>query len=109
MHERLSLTPGLYELSVALSVSTSPPFCVDQDGEQGAYDVVLVATSDVPLCGMDFNGDNEVNVVDLLELIGHWGACDEPLPVLGPWDVDRDGVVGVTDLLALLVEWGPCV
>lgn len=48
-------------------------------------------------CG---NADNDVGVVDLLALLGHWGAP-------GPCDFDGGGA-GVTDLLKLLGMWGAC-
>ena len=54
-------------------------------------------------CPADTNGDNEVNVLDLLDLLGHWGACDEC-----PQDLNNNGAVDVADLLALLGQWGPC-
>lgn len=48
----------------------------------------------------DINGDGEVNVVDLLALIGVWGHCQGC-----PEDLDNNGVVNVTDLLMLLDNW----
>jgi len=47
----------------------------------------------------DFNGDEIVNVDDLLFLLKAWGS-DEA-------DTNQDGVTDVTDLLALLGAWGP--
>lgn len=48
----------------------------------------------------DVNGDGVVNTVDLLALIGSWGACPGC-----PEDLDGDGVVGITDLLLLVANW----
>ena len=55
-------------------------------------------------CLADTSGDGLVNVTDLLELLGAWGAC----PALCPPDNTGDGQVNVTDLLALLATWGVC-
>ncbi len=49
----------------------------------------------------DIDGDGVVGVVDLLLLLGAWGACDAC-----PADIDGDFSVGVPDLLALLGNWG---
>ncbi len=51
----------------------------------------------------DTNGDNVVDVVDLLVLLGSWGGCPGC-----PTDFNCDGVVGIEDLLAVLSIWGPC-
>lgn len=50
----------------------------------------------------DLDGDNEVGVTDLLQVLAEWGTDPG-----GPPDLDGDGTVGVTDLLALLAAWGP--
>ena len=49
----------------------------------------------------DLNGDDEVNVTDLLMLLGNWGCT-------GLGDINNDSVVNVTDLLLLLGAWGVC-
>lgn len=54
-------------------------------------------------CPQDLNGDNDVGVVDLLDLLGLWGVDPG-----GPPDFDGDGTVNVLDLLELLAAWGPC-
>lgn len=54
-------------------------------------------------CVGDFNSDGQVNVSDLLILLGSWGQG------LGnPADLNFDGVVDVSDLLLLFAAWGPC-
>jgi len=53
----------------------------------------------------DLDGDNDVDVVDLLTLLGQWGACPEP-PAECPADIDNSGDVNVSDLLTLLSNWG---
>jgi len=54
-------------------------------------------------CPGDLNGDNVVNVSDLLILLGAWGPC----PGCDA-DLNGDDVVNVSDLLILLGAWGAC-
>jgi len=53
-------------------------------------------------CPADLNGDGEVGVTDLLELIAAWGHSNSPA------DVNNDGLVDVSDLLELVGSWGIC-
>lgn len=57
-----------------------------------------------PIAG-DVNGDGQVNVTDLLAVIGAWGTC-QPAPSQCPADFNDDGVVNVTDLLTVVGNWG---
>ena len=50
-------------------------------------------------CG-DVNGDNIVNVGDLLEVINNWGGYDIDA------DVTLDGIVDVQDILFIVSAWG---
>jgi len=52
----------------------------------------------------DFNGDEIVDIDDLLILIEHWGT-DEPLCDIGPTPFG-DGIVDVQDLEVLMSYWG---
>ena len=79
-------------LQIALVVSNA------QSGVQGA----ALLTPMTPPCPADVTGDGVVNVVDLVEVIVHWG---EPG---GPADVDGSGTVDVQDLVAVILEWGSC-
>ena len=48
------------------------------------------------------DGDGEVNVLDLLAIIGFWGSS-------GPiGDINFDGTVDVIDLLGVIDAWGAC-
>lgn len=53
----------------------------------------------------DLNGDEQVDVFDLLELLGQWGPCPQGTPC--PADLTNSGGVDVHDLLFLLNHWGP--
>ena len=54
------------------------------------------------ICLGDVNGDLQVDVTDILAVVGTWGQSG------GPADVNGDGVVDVTDLLAVVNSWGAC-
>jgi probable HAF family extracellular repeat protein len=54
-------------------------------------------------CPADVDGDDAVNVPDLLAVLAAWGPCAGC-----PEDIDGDGIVGIDDLLAVLQAWGPC-
>lgn len=54
-------------------------------------------------CIGDVDGDGQVNVTDLLAVVGVWGLCDGC-----PADLDGSGVVDVTDLLTVVGNWGLC-
>ena len=59
-----------------------------------------------PTCAGDINagcGDGQVNIDDLLALIGLWGPC-----IGCPADIDQDGVVTALDLSSLIDGWGAC-
>ena len=66
--------------------------------------VVIAMWQSTPVwagCPGDVDADGQVDVTDLLALLGQWSTG-------GGADLDCDGVVGVTDLLELLAAWGPC-
>lgn len=48
-------------------------------------------------CEGDVDGDGQVGILDLLELLGSFGACPDKGEC--PADLDDDGFVGVSDLL----------
>lgn len=53
-------------------------------------------------CDEDINGNDAVDVGDVLIVLGYWGTTDPDADVTG------DGFVGVDDLLALIAAFGPC-
>jgi len=54
-------------------------------------------------CVGDVNGSGNVDITDLLAIIGAWGPC-----VGCSADLNGDDIVDVTDLLAIIAAWGPC-
>jgi hypothetical protein len=53
-------------------------------------------------CSADLNGDDVINVLDLLMVVGAFGNAG------GPEDINGDGIVNVVDLLLVIATWGPC-
>ena len=56
-----------------------------------------------PSCPEDINGDDVVNISDLLEIISSWGLCSGC-----DADINDDGTVNVSDLLMVIDAWGSC-
>jgi len=69
----------------------------DTQIEWGSGIIVAGAETDDVLG--DLNGDGNVGVEDLLQLLSQWGNTDVPA------DLDGSGTVGVNDLLILLGNW----
>ena len=53
-------------------------------------------------CIADMTGDYQVNVSDVLFMLGEWGQTDSPA------DINQDGIVDVSDLLIVIGSWGEC-
>lgn len=75
---------------------------LNPDGNTEAWIATLPELAES--CPADTNGDNSVNVTDLLAMLATWGPCPPPCPP----DINQDGSVNVTDLLAILGAWGAC-
>lgn len=75
---------------------------------QGTHAFILEPQD--PCCPADLDGSGDVNVKDMLILLGAWGPC----PDCGDCgaqcvaDIDCDCNVGQKDLLILDGAWGPC-
>jgi hypothetical protein len=68
----------------------------------GGGNRVIIVRGFTVSCPADINGDQVVDVLDLLAVLADWGnACV-------PADINRDGIVDVLDLLEVLGQWGPC-
>ena len=64
-------------------------------------------------CEFDLTGDGAVNAIDIAQLLGAWGPCDEPCTPGDPADTcpadfTGDCLVAAFDLANLLGNWGPC-
>jgi len=87
---------GTYEIKVKAKDDPNNDGDPSDGLESGWSDSILV---DVKIPG-DVNGDDVVDVNDLLALLGQWGQPD------GAADINNDGTVNVNDLLILLANWG---
>ncbi len=84
----------------------------DENGTDDACDIAAGSVPDGNGNGVpdgcetagDVTGEGDVNVADLLVLLGAFGACDQCGAC--PADQNGDCLVNVTDLLALLGNWG---
>ena len=67
-----------------------------------SYDINDNGIPDECECTADFNNNFEVDIDDLMILIGAWGATNSE------FDLTGDGVVDIDDLLAFFDNFGPC-
>jgi hypothetical protein len=77
-----------------------------RDGQARAFLLTPLEECPTIYCLADIDEDENVGIVDLLEVLGYWGAC----PTTGPCraDFDCDGMVGIIEFLRVLADWGPC-
>ena len=101
MHIAWSLTA----IFVALSALTALPAQLSQEPDAKYLFTGAAASnalgSSVASAG-DVNGDDVVNVTDLVAVILAWGSVD------ASGDATADGLVDVLDLLRVILEWGAC-
>jgi len=107
--------PGIYLLELEMfstdrTLQPSEPFWIvlnyldSQDNQQQAMEWVQQnLVEDGAACPADLNGNDVVDVSDLLALLGQWGSCEQCAE-----DLDGNGSVDVADLLTLLGAWGAC-
>ncbi len=112
LEDQLGLDLTGWTLTVAVGISddgnTIVGYGINPDGFTEAFIAfipVIPGTGPGPgACPGDIVGlDGNVNVTDLISLLGGWG----PNPG-HPADINEDGAVTVADLLALLGAWGAC-
>ena len=78
---------------------------VDFDSANGTspgIGVFMNITAIVNDCEGDIDGNDTVEVTDLLEVIAAWGSSDANA------DIDESGTVDVSDLLLVVANWGSC-
>jgi hypothetical protein len=84
--------------------------CVDDSVDIVQGFSLDVNANDIPdecECLADFDGNGNVNIHDLLNLISQWGATSTPKDPLQE-DLDGDGTVDVTDLMIVISQFGDC-
>ncbi len=69
-----------------------------------AFGVNFSSAPFLSACPADVVGDEVVDVLDLLAVLGAWGDAGGSIAE----DVNIDGAVDVLDLLVVLSAWGPC-
>ncbi len=112
MHKKLVPEDGMEWAEFGYAVALDGDIAVigaprdsEIDEESGAAYVYDLSTC--PYCEADLNGDETVDVLDLLLLLAAWGECP-PRSNECPADIVADGEVDVLDLLQLLSQWGEC-
>ncbi|MCI0631868.1 MAG: dockerin type I domain-containing protein [Phycisphaerales bacterium] len=93
------LEPGQYALEATAAISAADLLQTIPPGE-----ATFSFNLDVAQLG-DVNGDETVNIDDLLAVISAWGECPQP-PANCPADLNGDGAVDVGDLLLVIGNWG---
>jgi hypothetical protein len=100
-------TPTIGATQNLYARNTGDGFVVSEPSEQIPIIDMMLQVKVVPEpCAADLNGDFQVDVTDLVEVITDWG-CTEPFGPC-PGDVNADGTVDVLDLVEVITEWGNC-
>ncbi len=66
---------------------------------QNRYEAVMWTSLDTPPCQADFNGDGQVNTLDVLAFLNAWSSGDASA------DINNDGQINTLDLLEFLNLW----
>ncbi|MDP7006548.1 MAG: hypothetical protein QF718_10115 [Phycisphaerales bacterium] len=94
-----------------LGACCGPDWCLDLTESNcsavaGTWEGASTECSDLDVCVSncpeDLDGDGQINVNDLLSVVGDWGMTDSDA------DLDGNGTVDTPDLLAVIASWGPC-
>jgi hypothetical protein len=112
------LLPGSPCIDGADNTALPPEVVTDLDGHPRYVDDPTTEDTGIgepPIADMgayefrlgDVDYDGDVDVLDLLFLLGQWGECPPDTPCTA--DLDHNGVVNVADLLLLLGLWGAYV
>ncbi|MCI0364076.1 MAG: hypothetical protein L0219_09365 [Phycisphaerales bacterium] len=89
------------------AVCAADPFCCNTDWDNQCANEAnqLCCPADIAPSG---GGDGEVNVIDLLAIIGAWGPCGSGVCTSDIAPPGGDGDVNVNELLAIISAWGAC-
>ena len=83
------------------------PAALSQNGlfasDSNASDHLVFCVDFARPCAADIDGDDTVDVDDLIAIIADWGACNGCNA-----DLNNDGDVDTDDLLIVLAAWGSC-
>jgi hypothetical protein len=95
-------------VDVTTDLDGKPRFVDDPDTEDTGYgDPPVVDIGPYEFqdesCPADVNGNETVDIHDLLQILSAWGPCEDC-----PEDVNGDGVADIDDVFAVLAAWGPC-
>ena len=96
-------TPGCADSACCETVCAFDAFCCEAAWDATCADGAADLCAE-PSCPADIDGNQTVNVADLLGLLSNWGPCDGQCA----GNLDGNTVVDVNDLLLLLADWGPC-
>jgi polyhydroxybutyrate depolymerase len=84
-------------------VTTAGHFpAISSEGIDALFDYLDTHTNPSQSCNADLNEDGNVNVADVLFMLGEWGESDSSA------DLNTDNTVDISDLLILIGAWGPC-
>ncbi|MCH2134750.1 MAG: alpha/beta hydrolase-fold protein [Phycisphaerales bacterium] len=72
------------------------------EGKAALFNYLDTHSKPMPVCPEDVDGDQHVDVVDILLVIDQWETDDAAS------DVNSDGIVDVVDLLMVVAAWGAC-
>ncbi|MHC5028842.1 MAG: hypothetical protein ACYTGR_18995, partial [Planctomycetota bacterium] len=98
-------TPGCDDAACCETVCAADAFCCETSWDSICAAAAVDACFD-PICAGDTNGDFNIDVTDLTNVILEWGSmasCGTGA------DVAPNGVVDVGDLTAVILNWGTCL
>jgi len=94
----LALLEAGFTIERTFAINNAGQIVADGQTPTNSTITFLLTPIDPPRGDVDL--DCNVNITDLLFLLGEWGRTDSPA------DINDDGIVNVPDLLILLGDWG---
>jgi hypothetical protein len=89
-----------------LVCASEPSCCLDTWDKWCTFVAWSLCDSCCPTCRGDFDGDAQIDAVDLTMLLANWGTPTGGLEC--GFDLTADFHVDAADLATLLARWGPC-